>query len=220
MGDLIRIVTELDQHLHGMAQSWGGQIYLLIGFAMFTQTGLVLGPLLPGTTILFAAGMLAGGRDPILNLGVLLTVCMVGALVGNHANYVQGKWLGRKVFQRRETGLVSQESLKKTEAFMDRHGKAALVVSPFTPFVRSFAPFVAGMCALPGRRFAGYATVGVLAWVSCMVMAGAVLGAVPWVRQNIGMVFLAAFGLLTIKMAAEFWKSRRRPLAPVSESDV
>lgn len=184
-------------------------VYGLVALLAFTQTGLLFGPILPGNTLLFTAGILTAGPNPAVNPVVLVLAGGCGALLGNLANYAQGIWLGRRVFERRETGLVSRDSLAKTETFMGRHGRTSLYVSPFVPFVRSFLPFVAGMGRMPMPAFVVAGGLGALFWVGAFTLAGGVLGQVPWIKDNLGLVVVSLFVLVSAKIALTLAKRRR-----------
>jgi membrane-associated protein len=209
MGDLVRLLGQLDDQLGQWVQAWGPWAYVILALIAFSQTGLVLGPALPGATILFAAGILAAGSGAALSLPLLIAVCLLGVLVGNQANYIQGARIGRRVFERKETGLLSRASLAKTESFFEKNGKWAMVVAPFVPFIRSFAPFVAGMAKMDYGRYTGFAAMGGTLWVVVHILAGAFLGNIPAVRENLGFVLIGVFALVTGKMLHGLIKSRR-----------
>jgi membrane-associated protein len=184
-------------------------VYGLVALLAFTQTGLLFGPILPGNTLLFTAGMLTAGPSQTLSPIFLVLAGAAGAVLGNLANYGQGQWLGRWVFERRERGLVSRESLAKTETFMERHGRTSLYVSPFVPFVRSFLPFVAGMGRMPMAAFLLAGALGVLCWVGAFTLAGGLLGQVPWIKDNLGVVVVGLFVLVTGKILLTLARRRR-----------
>lgn len=209
---MFELLANLDERLSVLAVEHGAMVYLVLGLIAFSQTGLVLGPAIPGNTLLFTAGMLAGGRDPVLGLAATAGALIAGGVAGNYANYGQGVLLGRTVFEKREKGLVSKEGLAKTDAFFEKHGRLTMLLSPFVPFVRSFAPFVAGVGRMPLGSYSLWGALGVLAWVGAMLVAGSVLGQVPWVRENLGLAVLVLFVVVSAQIGLAVMRKRRRAL--------
>ena len=201
---------DLNQLLLNLAQQLGPGVLVVLFAIGFSQTGLILGPLIPGNTILFATGVLTGTSNLILSWPNVVAAFIFGAIAGNYANYVQGAKIGTKAFQKRETGLVSIQSLNKTEGFFARHGRLTMLFSPFVPIVRSFAPFVAGVGNMPFSSYFGFAALGVTLWVVCLVSMGAGLGQVPWIKQNLGVFVLAVFLLASAQLLFVFFKRKTK----------
>lgn len=191
-------------------QNGSAILFVLAGIA-FSQTGLLLGPLIPGNTLLFTTGVLTGGHNPVLNWTAAALSFIAGGVLGNIANYAQGQKLGRGVFERRETGLISQKSLVKTEEFFGKHGRMTMIFSPFVPIVRSFAPFFAGMSRMTWPGFLGFSSLGVALWVVVLTSLGAGLGTVPWVRQNLGLFVAVVFILATAQLLFALRRKKSTP---------
>jgi len=186
-----------------------GNAILLVLFGIgFTQTGLLLGPLIPGNTVLFTTGVLTGGQNPVLNWTAAALSFIAGGVLGNIANYAQGQRLGRGFFEKRETGLVSKKSLLKTEDFFGKHGRMTMIFSPFVPIVRSFAPFSAGLSRMAWTGFMGFSSLGVALWVVVLTSLGAGLGTVPWVRKNLGLFVAIVFVLATAQLLFAFGRKK------------
>lgn len=200
-----------NQLLLDLAQQFGpGVLFILVGIA-FTQTGLVLGPLIPGNTLLFTAGILSASGNPNLTWPAVTLSFVSGGIIGNAANYVQGQKFGRTLFERRETGLISSASLAKTEAFFTRHGRLTMLFSPFVPFVRSFAPFVAGVSQMRFPSYFLFAALGVALWVTVLVSLGAGLGQIPWVKNNLGTFVIVIFVIISAQLLITVFRKRRKP---------
>lgn len=200
---------DFNQTLLDLAQQLGPAfLFVLIGIG-FTQTGLLLGPLIPGNTLAFTAGVLTSSESQILTWPNVVFSLIGGALVGNAANYVQGKRLGRGIFEKRETGIISKTSLAKTEAFFTKHGRMTMLFSPFVPIVRSFAPFVAGLGQMPFRSYWWFAALGVALWVVVLVSLGAGLGQVPWIKDNLGIFVVIVFVLASAQLLFAFTKKKK-----------
>ncbi len=200
---------DFNQWLEQFATQNGSAILFVLFGIGFTQTGLLLGPLIPGNTLLFTTGVLTGGQNPVLNWTAAALSFIAGGVLGNVANYVQGQRLGRGIFERRETGLVSQKSLLKTEAFFGKHGRMTMIFSPFVPIVRSFAPFFAGMSRMAWPGYFGFSLLGVALWVVVLTALGAGLGTVPWVRQNLGQFVVVVFILATAQLLFAFTRKKK-----------
>jgi membrane-associated protein len=196
--------------LTNLARDLGPGILLVLMGIAFTQTGLVLGPLIPGNTLFFTAGILSASGTGSLNwINVTLSL-LAGALLGNIANYWQGAAFGRTLFERRQEGLISVQSLAKTEEFFGKHGRMTMLFSPFVPFIRSFAPFVAGMGRMPIPIYALFSSLGVTLWVVVLVSLGAGLGQIPWIKQNMGTFLVVMFVLVSGQLLIAARRSKKR----------
>jgi membrane-associated protein len=208
MPELLDFVLHVDQHLASLvawAGTWG---IAAIAAIVFCETGLVVMPFLPGDSLLFAAGALAAtGAFDVWALGLSL---FVAAVVGDAVNYAVGHRLGRPAAGR----LVRPERLAQTEAFFARHGGRAVVLARFVPIVRTLAPFVAGMGAMPYGRFVRYNLLGAVLWVVPFVGAGYAFGSMPVVQDHFGLLVVAVIVLSIVPLAVEVVRHRRTaPLA-------
>ncbi|MCU0317492.1 MAG: DedA family protein [Fimbriimonadaceae bacterium] len=193
-------LSQLDDILRNSLSGTGPLAYLLIALLAFSQTGLLIGPLIPGNTLLFIAGLVIRTSEahPLINL---IGAGAAAAFVGNVINFWLGAWLGPKI-KWKEKGLVSAQNLKRTEAFFSQHGSLAIFIAPFVPIVRSFAPFVAGMAKMKPSLFIMASLFGPALWVVLFMASGYFLGTVPIVRDNIT---LFAGGIFVLVSAKIFW---------------
>jgi membrane-associated protein len=189
LSSLIDIFLHLDKHLEAVVQSYGPWVYALLFTIIFVETGLVVMPFLPGDSLLFVAGAIAavGGLD----LGTLLVLLTVAAILGDAVNYSVGRYFGSKVFGWESSRFFNRAAFDRTHAFYEKHGGITIIVARFMPFIRTFAPFVAGVAAMTYPRFAFYNVVGGLLWVVSLASLGYLLGNTPWVKENFEWVTLA-----------------------------
>jgi membrane-associated protein len=196
----------IDRHLSDVISQYGTWTYAILAGVVFCETGLVVTPLLPGDSLLFAAGTFAalGSLDPrILNLLLFGAV-----LAGDNVNYWVGRYIGPRAFSG-ELRFFRREYLERTRAFFDRHGGKTIVLARFIPIVRTFTPFVAGIGAMTYPRFLVYSIGGGALWVSAFIWAGYFFGNLPIVRNNFGLVVLAIIGVSVVPMLVALIKERR-----------
>lgn len=184
----IDFILHIDAHLVTMAQQYGAWIYAILFVIVFVETGLVVMPLLPGDSLLFAAGALAatGALDPWL---VALLV-MLAAFCGDNLNYWAGRTLGPRVFKRDDSLFFKRAWLERTEQYYNKYGSRTVIIARFVPIVRTLAPFVAGVGRMPYGRYIGFSALGSLLWVSVCVGAGWFFGNLPLVRDHFTLVVL------------------------------
>jgi membrane-associated protein len=189
LSSLIDIFLHLDKHLEAVVQSYGPWVYALLFAIIFVETGLVVMPFLPGDSLLFVAGTIAavGGLD----LGTLLVLLSVAAILGDAVNYSVGRYFGARVFAWEDSRFFNRAAFDRTHAFYEKHGGITIIVARFMPFIRTFAPFVAGVAAMTYPRFAFYNVVGGLLWVVSLATLGYLVGNTPWVKENFEWVTLA-----------------------------
>lgn len=203
----IDIVLHLDKHLALLVQQYGVWIYAILFAIIFSETGFVVTPFLPGDSLLFVAGALAalGGMDIV----VLVAVLLAAAATGNMLNYQIGRFLGPKVFHWENSRFFNKVALEKTHAFYEKHGGKTLVISRFLPLFRTFAPFVAGIGAMSYARFTLFNLIGASAWVLSLTMAGYFFGNLPWVQSNLTAVILGIIAVSMIPVVIGWWKQRQ-----------
>ena len=202
----IDFFLHLDQHLADIISQYGTWTYAILAAILFCETGLVVTPLLPGDSLLFAAGTFAalGSLDPrILNL-----LLFVAVLAGDNLNYWIGRWVGPRAFTG-EMRFFRREYLDRTRAFFGRHGGKTIILARFIPIVRTFTPFVAGIGAMTYPRFLAYSIAGGALWVSGFIWAGYFFGNLPVVRDNFSLVILAIIGLSVVPIILGIVKERR-----------
>jgi len=205
----IDIVLHLDKHLALLVQQYGPWIYAILFAIIFSETGFVVTPFLPGDSLLFVAGALAalGGMD----IAILIAVLASAAVLGNMLNYQIGRYFGPKVFHWESSRFFNKAALEKTHAFYEKHGGKTLIVSRFLPLFRTFAPFVAGIGAMTYARFTLFNLIGGVSWVGSLTLLGYWFGNLPWIQQNLTLVILAIIGISFIPLFIGWLQHRQSP---------
>jgi membrane-associated protein len=208
--DLISFILHIDSHLADLIARYGTWTYAILALIVFCETGLVVTPLLPGDSLLFAAGTFAalGSLDPVV-LNVLLFAAVIA---GDNVNYWIGRWIGPRAFSG-EIRFFRKEYLDRTSAFFARHGGKTVILARFIPIVRTFTPFVAGIGAMTYPRFLAYSLGGGALWVTFFIWAGYLFGNLPFVRENFSLVVLVIILLSVLPIVIGVLKERRRPAA-------
>jgi len=208
---VIDVLLHLDKHLAAMAQAWGPWIYAALFAVIFVETGLVVMPFLPGDSLLFVAGAIAGLGG--LDLFTLCWLLSLAAILGDFVNYSVGRKLGAKVFAWENSRWFHRESFERTQSFYDRYGAVTIIIGRFLPFIRTFAPFVAGVAAMNRKRFVIYNIVGALIWVLGLCTLGYAVGNTAWVQANFSLVTLLLIVVpgipAVIEVLRQWWRSRR-----------
>ena len=207
----IDIVLHLDKHLTVLVQQYGAWIYAILFAIIFSETGFVVTPFLPGDSLLFVAGALAalGGMD----IMILIAVLLAAAALGNTLNYQIGRYLGPKVFQWENSRFFNKAALMKTHLFYETHGGKTLVISRFLPLFRTFAPFVAGIGAMTWARFTFFNLIGAFAWVVSLTLTGYFFGNLPWVQKNLSAVIIGIIAISMIPVVIGWWQHRKEAAA-------
>jgi membrane-associated protein len=206
---LVDFILHIDQHLTTIIRDYGTWTYAILFLIVFCETGLVVLPLLPGDSLLFAAGSFAALGS--LNPWVVFLGLAAAAIIGDNVNY----WIGRRIGPRAFSGNVrflKREYLERTEAFFARHGTRTIVLARFVPIVRTFTPFVAGVGAMPYRRFLAWDIGGGILWVGLFTWAGYFFGNIPTVRHNFTLMILAIIAVSALPIVLEAykgWRARR-----------
>ena len=183
--------VHLDTHLVELLQRYGVWIYAILFLIVFSETGLVVTPWLPGDSLLFAVGaLIAIDTSGTLQLPVVIGLLITAAILGNTCNYAIGKHIGPPAFSGRYR-LLRVEHLQRTESFFSKHGGKTIVLSRFLPILRTFAPFVAGVGRMDYGRFQLFNVLGAVSWVLTFVIGGYLFGNIPVIRENFGIVTLA-----------------------------
>ena len=186
---LIDIFLHLDRHLAAVTRDYGPWVYALMFAIIFVETGLVVMPFLPGDSLLFVAGAIAGVGA--LDLSLVIVLLIVAAVLGDAVNYSVGRYFGPKVFAWEDSRFFNRAAFDRTHQFYEKHGPITIVVARFLPFVRTFAPFVAGIAQMSYPRFALYNVLGAVAWVAGLATLGYLFGNTDWVKANFSLVTLA-----------------------------
>ena len=207
----IDILLHLDKHLEMVSQQYGTWIYLILFIIIFSETGLVVFPFLPGDSLLFVAGGLcAVGGEGGMSLGILLLTLCAAAVAGNMLNYQIGRILGPKVFQWQSSRFFNHNALLKTQAFYEEHGGKTLVLSRFLPLFRTFAPFVAGVGHMSYARFSLFNLIGGVSWVVSLTVAGYWFANLPWVKKNLSIVILGIIVVSLLPVVSGVIREKRK----------
>ena len=209
---LLDIILHLDVHLLEWVEAYGLWIYAILFAIIFSETGFVVTPFLPGDSLLFVAGAIAASGSG-LNVHILAITLVIAAVLGNSVNYGIGRWLGGTFFRDRGSKWLNPAHLEKAHAFYERHGGKAVVISRFLPIVRTYVPFVAGMAAMSARSYTAYNVAGGLLWVGLLTYAGYFFGNIPWIRGNLTAIIIGIVVVSLLPLAYAFVKSRLRPAA-------
>jgi membrane-associated protein len=202
LAKLLNIVLHLNVYLGQVAESYGSWIYVLLFLIIFSETGLVVTPFLPGDALLFTVGTLTAQNGP-LNLPLILALLTVAGILGHTVNYWIGNKIGQKLFSNPKSRIFNRKHLEQTHAFYERHGAKTILLSRFIPLIRTFAPFVAGMGSMSYRKFFGYNVVGAFVWVFGIILLGHFFGNIPYVQKNFSLVIFAIVVISMIPPAVE-----------------
>jgi membrane-associated protein len=205
--DLVDFVLHFDKHLLEFVRDYGTWVYAILFTIVFAETGFVVTPFLPGDSLLFAAGALCATGE--LSLPAMLGLLIVAAFAGNTVNYSVGRFIGPRVFQSGHR-LLNKQYLDRAHAFFEHYGGKAIVLGRFVPIVRTFVPFVAGAAQMTTGAFVAYNAVGAVAWVSLCLLAGALFGNIPVIKNNFSLVTIGIVFVSVLPMAFEMVSHRRR----------
>jgi membrane-associated protein len=196
---LIDFILHVDRHLAEFVQAYGAWVYALLFLIVFVETGVVVMPFLPGDSLLFVVGALCGAG--LMSLPVAMAVLLVAAILGDQTNYLIGRHIGPKVFQWEQSRFFNKRAFDAAHAFYEKHGGITIIIARFMPFVRTFAPFVAGVAAMSRGKFTLYNVVGAFIWVVSLTVAGYLFGNLAWVQDNLSKIIWAMIlipGLIVI----------------------
>jgi membrane-associated protein len=201
----VDLVLNLDEHLLEMVREYGVWIYAILFAVIFSETGFVVTPFLPGDSLLFVAGAIAATGE--MNVHLLVVLLLVAAVLGNSVNYGIGRWMGGW-FERGGARWLNPKHLESAHAFYARHGGKAVVISRFLPIVRTYIPFVAGMAAMDPARFTLFNVAGAALWVVSLCYAGYFFGNIPWIKGNLTAIILGIIVVSLLPLVIAFARSR------------
>jgi membrane-associated protein len=209
---IVDFILHIDDHLFELTAQYGAWVYGIIFLIVFAETGLVVTPLLPGDSLLFAAGALCGAE--LLNPWIMAVTLLSAAIIGDAVNYSVGRSFGPKIFSATDQTsrlhrLLNREHLAKAHAFFEKHGGKAIVIARFVPIVRTFVPFVAGAGYMSYAAFAAYNVIGAILWVGSCFGLGYLFGNIPIVKENFSLVAIIIILVSLLPMVWEFYKSWR-----------
>ena len=203
------VVLHLQDHLYELTRNHGAWVYGILFLIIFAETGLVLTPVLPGDSLIFAVGAVAANPESGLNVWVAGALMIVAAVIGDAVNYSVGQSAGGYL-ARRFPRIIRPEYLEKTRRFFETYGGKIVILARFVPIVRTFAPFVAGMGAMDRSRFMFFNAVGAVAWVGLILPAGWFLGRLEFVKKRFEVIVLGIIFVSVLPMVWEAWKARRQ----------
>jgi membrane-associated protein len=205
---LMDFVLHVDRHLRVFVESYGGWVYALLFLIIFVETGLVVMPFLPGDSLLFVVGALCG--IGLMSLPLTLALLLAAAVLGNQTNYTIGRWVGPRVFRWEQSRLFNKRAFDQAHAFYEKYGGVTLVLARFMPFVRTFAPFVAGVAHMTRAKFTFFDITGGALWVGGLTLAGYLFGNIPWVQTNLSRIIWAMILLPGLLVLIGALRSRKR----------
>jgi membrane-associated protein len=214
------LLLHLDKTLVNVVHDYGNLTYLILFLIIFTETGVIVFPFLPGDSLLFVAGTLAAQPNPetghpLLNIWYLIPLLMAAAFIGDNVNYFIGDYLGPRVF-REDFKFLKRKYLEQTQAYYAKHGGKTIIMARFIPIVRTFAPFVAGVGTMTYRYFASFSIAGAALWVISLTLAGYLFGNISWVKNNFTLVIYAIILISVLPPLWQFVKSKLSGNSPAN----
>ncbi|MES2787092.1 MAG: VTT domain-containing protein [Pseudomonadota bacterium] len=206
---LIDFILHVDKHLETFVSSYGPWVYALLFAIIFVETGVVVMPFLPGDSLLFVVGAMCGVG--LMSYPLTVGLLFAAAVLGNQCNYSIGRYFGPKVFQWENSRFFNKRAFDQAHAFYEKYGGITIVAARFMPFLRTFAPFVAGVAQMTRSKFTFYDVTGGALWVGGIITAGYFFGSVPWVKANLDKIIWAMIILPGLLVLFGAWKARRKP---------
>ena len=201
-------ILHVDVHLTTFVQNYGAWVYALLFLIIFVETGVVVMPFLPGDSLLFVVGALCGAG--LMNLPLVLALLIAAAILGNQSNYTIGHYFGPKVFQWEDSRFFNRKAFDQAHAFYEKYGGITIVAARFMPFLRTFAPFVAGVARMTRRKFTLYDVTGAVLWVGGVTLAGYLFGNIPWVKEHLDKIIWGAILVPGLIVMFGAWRARRK----------
>jgi membrane-associated protein len=211
---LVDFILHVDRHLETFVTNYGAWVYALLFLIIFVETGVVVMPFLPGDSLLFVVGALCG--LDLMSYPLSVALLTAAAILGNQSNYAIGRYFGPRVFQWEDSRYFNKRAFEQAHAFYEKYGGITIVVARFMPFLRTFAPFVAGVAQMTRSKFSFYDVTGGMLWVGGIVTAGYFFGSIPWVKENLDKIIWAMILIPGLIVLAGAWQAKRN--APASSS--
>jgi membrane-associated protein len=208
LGFLVDVVLHMDKHLQSLIMDYGAWVYALVFLIIFVETGVVVMPFLPGDSLLFVIGAMCGLG--LMNYWMAVSVLLSAAVLGNQSNYTIGRFFGPKVFQWEQSRFFNKRAFDQAHAFYEKYGGVTIVLARFMPFLRTFAPFVAGVAQMTRRKFSFYDVTGGTLWIGSVVTTGYFFGGMPWVKMHLDKIFWAMIIIPGLIIIAGALRSRLR----------
>lgn len=203
---LLDFVLHVDRHLETFVTNYGAWVYALLFMIIFVETGLVVMPFLPGDSLLFVVGAMCGVG--LMSYPLSISLLFAAAVLGNQSNYALGRYFGPKVFQWGDSRFFNKKAFDQAHAFYEKYGGITIVAARFMPFLRTFAPFVAGVARMTRSKFTAYDVGGGALWVVSIITAGYFLGSIPWVKHNLDKIIWAMIFIPGLVIAVGAWRAR------------
>ena len=204
---LVDFILHVDRYLEAFVAQYGAWVYALLFLIIFVETGVVVMPFLPGDSLLFIVGAMCGAG--LMNLPLVMGLLLAAAILGDQTNYTIGRYFGPRVFQWEESRFFSRRGFDQAHAFYERYGGVTLIAARFMPFVRTFAPFVAGVAQMTRRKFTFFDITGGALWVGGIVTAGYFFGNIPWVKTHLDKIIWAMIFIPGALAIYGSWKASR-----------
>ena len=208
---LVDFILHVDKHLETFVQNYGTWVYALLFLIIFVETGVVVMPFLPGDSLLFVVGAMCGVG--LMSYPVAVGLLLAAAVLGNQSNYTIGRYFGPKVFQWEDSRFFNKRAFNQAHAFYEKYGGITIVAARFMPFLRTFAPFVAGVAQMTRSKFSLYDVTGGALWVGGIITAGYFFGSVPFVKEHLDKIIWAMILIPGVFVLAGAWKARRSAMA-------
>ena len=205
---ILDFVLHVDRYLEAFVQSYGAWVYALLFLIIFVETGVVVMPFLPGDSLLFVVGAMCGVG--LMNFPVAVGLLFVAAVMGNQSNYSIGRYFGPKVFQWEDSRLFNKRAFNQAHDFYERYGGVTIVAARFMPFLRTFAPFVAGVAQMSRGKFTFYDVTGGALWVGGIITVGYFFGNIPFVKTHLDKIIWAMILVPGVLVFLGAWKARRK----------
>jgi len=209
---LVDFIVHVDRHLENFVTNYGAWVYALLFLIIFVETGVVVMPFLPGDSLLFVVGALCG--IGLMNYPLSVALLLAAAVLGNQSNYTIGRYFGPRVFQWEDSRFFNKRAFEQAHAFYEKYGGITIVLARFMPFLRTFAPFVAGVAQMTRRKFSFYDVTGGALWVGGVITAGYFFGSIPWVKENLEKIIWAMILVPGVLVLFGAWKARRKAAVP------
>ncbi|MDH4480422.1 MAG: VTT domain-containing protein [Rhodoferax sp.] len=208
---LLDFVLHVDKYLEAFVAQYGLWVYALLFVVIFVETGVVVMPFLPGDSLLFVVGAMCGVG--LMNYPLVVALLFAAAVLGNQSNYTVGRAIGPKVFQWENSRWFNKAAFDQAHAFYERYGGITIVAARFMPFLRTFAPFVAGVAQMTRAKFTFFDVVGGALWVGGIVTIGYFFGNIPWVKLHLDKIIWAMIFVPGLLVAFGAWRARRAAAA-------
>lgn len=204
----IDLILHIDTHLENLVTTYGAGVYAILFLIIFVETGVVVMPFLPGDSLLFVVGAMCGLG--LMSYPMSVGILFAAAVLGNQSNYTIGRYFGPKVFKWEDSKFFNKKAFDQAHAFYEKHGGFTIVAARFMPFLRTFAPFVAGVAQMTRSKFTLYDVTGGALWVGGIITAGYLFGGIPWVKENLDKIIWAMILIPGLLILFGAWKSRRK----------